>query len=355
MSRPTRAEINLQALGENIAHARQLAAGSRLMAVVKANAYGHGAVTVASEADSQVDAFAVACLEEALELRAGGISSPILLLEGVFDPGELREAAEHGLWITVANELQLRWLEESDTENAPHSWLKVNTGMNRLGVSTEDAPEFYQRLKACTNNAPVLYTHFSSADNLESAVTQEQLEHFENLPIDALRSAANSAGLLAWPQSHYDWVRPGYMLYGNSPLEEAHPNANALKSVMSLKSSVISVNEVESGAAVGYGGSFVTRRPSRIATIAAGYADGYPRNAPSGTPVLIHGTKAPLAGRVSMDMITVDVTDMAPIDIGTEVTLWGEGLSVNEIARLTGTLGYELTTRMPARPPRIVT
>jgi alanine racemase len=322
MARPTRAEINLPALRNNIAHARSLAPGSKLMAVVKANAYGHGALTIATEADSLVDAFAVASIEEAIELRDGGVNSPILLLEGIFDSSELKEATERKLWLTVANEVQLGWIEDAahnktSMAQMPHCWLKVNTGMNRLGVPADAAVGFYNRLKASGDEPPVLYTHFACADNLKSNTTEQQINRFEALAIDAPRSAANSAGLLAWPGSHYDWVRPGYMLYGNSPLEQTHPSADALRPVMTLKSKVIAVNEIDAGSAVGYGAAFVSERDSRIATVAVGYADGYPRNS--------------------------------------EVTLWGDGLTINEIAQHTGTLGYEITTRMPSRPPRIIT
>jgi alanine racemase len=177
---------------------------------------------------------------------------------------------------------------------------------------------------------------------------------FDALPCGALRSAANSAALLAWPLAHYDWVRPGYMLYGNSPLLQDHPQARSLKQVMTLASTVISLRDVAAGEAVGYGGTWVAQRPSRIATVTIGYGDGYPRHAANGTPVLVNGQRALLAGRVSMDMITVDVTDLGEVQLGAEVVLWGAGLPLAEVARYADTIGYELTTRMPARTPRVV-
>lgn len=202
----------------------------------------------------------------------------------------------------------------------------------------------------------MIYTHFAAADELGSDQTGGQIALFEKLTagLSAPRSAANSAGLLAWPAAHYDWVRPGYMLYGNSPLDGPHPSAHGLRPVMTLRSAVTALREVEAGASVGYGAAWRATAPARIATVPVGYGDGYPRHAPNGTPVLVDGRRAPLAGRVSMDMITVDVTHLPGIELGAEVVLWGRGLPVDEVARHAGTIGYELTTRMPDRPPRIV-
>jgi alanine racemase len=356
MTRPAQARLNLAALRHNVGVARALAPRSKLMAVVKANAYGHGAVTIANALQGEVDALAVACMEEALELRYAGIAAPILLLEGVFNAVELATAAQLDLWLTIDNERQLRWLEEAALPLPLNCWLKVDTGMNRLGVTPADAPLYYQRLRATVNahSDIVLCTHFACADDVQSARTLQQLDLFNALAIPAPRSAANSAGVLAWPQSHYDWVRPGYMLYGNSPMIYEHPNARALQPVMTLASAVISLRDVAAGDAVGYGATWVAQRPSRIATVAIGYGDGYPRGAPNGTPVLVNGQRATLAGRVSMDMITVDVTDLAGVEPGAEVVLWGANLPLAEVAHCAGTLGYELTTRMPARTPRIV-
>lgn len=356
MSRPNQARLNLDALRHNVTVARKLAPQSRIMAVVKANAYGHGAVTIAKALEHEVDAMAVACLEEAIELRNAGLNTPVLLLEGAFERSDLVTAAQLGLWLTIENEQQLEWLETTALPAPVHCWLKVNTGMNRLGASLPQAPAFFQRLQALDKVAEdtVVYTHFSAADNLQSNKTQEQLAAFETLSLDALRSAANSAGLLAWPNSHYDWVRPGYMLYGNSPLGEGHPETASLQPVMSLVSAVISLREVAAGEAVGYGGNWIAQRPSLIATVTIGYGDGYPRQAPNGTPVLVNGHRAPLAGCVSMDMITVDVTDLADVQPGDEVILWGPGLPLSEVAQYANTIGYELTTRMPARTPRVV-
>ncbi|RLA49507.1 MAG: alanine racemase [Gammaproteobacteria bacterium] len=358
MARPNQARLDLGALRHNLSVARKLAPNSKVLAVVKANGYGHGAVIIARQLEALADALAVASIEEAVELRDAGISAPILLLEGVFEAEELGTAAQLGFWITIDNEWQLRWLEEAVLPEPVHCWLKVDTGMHRLGIAPGRAQEFYQRLKATDNALDdlVIYTHFASADDLQSSQTKEQLELFDALckPLPAQLSAANSSGLLAWPDACYDWVRPGYMLYGNSPLIEAHPNATALQPVMTLTSAVISLRDVPAGEAVGYGASWIARRPSRIATVTIGYGDGYPRLAANDTPVLINGQRASLAGRVSMDMITVDVTDLPDVHVGDEVVLWGRGLPMAEIARHAGTIGYELTTRMPARTPRVV-
>jgi alanine racemase len=355
MSRPNRASIDLGALRHNVGIARQLAPRSRLMAVVKANAYGHGAALIARVLQPLADALAVACVEEAVELRYAGVSAPILLLEGVFEEDELATAAEMGLWVTVANELQLGWLEQAKLPAAVRCWLKVNTGMHRLGVPADCAYRCFQRLINCRNvlDDVVTYTHLAAADDLHSPQTGQQLALFDTLAFAAQRSAANSAGLIAWPASHYDWVRPGYMLYGNSPMVAEHPNALELEPVMTLSSAVIAVRDVGPGDTVGYGGTWTAQRPSRIATVTIGYGDGYPRQAVNGTPVLVNGQRAALAGRVSMDMITVDVTGLDPVRPGDEVVLWGRGLPLEEIARSAGTVGYELTTRMPSRTPRV--
>ena len=358
MARPNQAKLNLSALRHNFEVARNLAGTARVMAVVKANAYGHGAVTIAQTLDGLVDALAVACIEEAVELRNSGIQSPILLLQGVFQAQELVSAAELSLWVTIDNATQLQWLEQASLPQALHCWLKVDTGMHRLGVPGDRVTEFYERIIACTNSAadPVIYTHFSSADDTASDQTRTQLQLFETLSeaLPAQRSAANSPGLLAWPEARYDWVRPGYMLYGNSPMAQPHPSAQPLQPVMTLTSGVISVRDVAAGESVGYGAAWTAQRPSRIATVTIGYGDGYPRLAPNGTPVLVNGQRAGLAGRVSMDMITIDVTELPSVQVGDEVVLWGEGLPVGEVAQHAGTIGYELTTRMPARTPRVV-
>jgi alanine racemase len=358
MARPNQARLNLAALRNNLALAKALAPGSRVMAVVKANAYGHGALVIAQELAPLTDALAVASIEEALALRDGGVETPVLLLQGVFEAKEIEFAAKHNFWVMVNSEQQLHWLEEARVEQPVTCWLKVDTGMHRLGILPEQAINSYQRLRACpqVRQDIVLSTHFACADDMQSDLTARQLDQFLRSceGLGGERSAANSAGVLAWPAAHCDWIRPGYMLYGNSPMAQEHPNAQGLQPVMTLVSSVTALRQLGPGETVGYGATWQAQRPTRIATVTIGYGDGYPRLAPTGTPVLVNGQRATLAGRVSMDMITVDVTDLPAVSIGDEVILWGEGLPLSEVASHASTIGYELTTRMPARTPRIV-
>ncbi len=359
MARPNQARLDLGALRHNLAVARAAAPGAKAMAVVKAEAYGHGAATIARTLEPLSDALAVASVEEALALRTAGIAAPILLLEGVFEAVELLACAQQDFWTMVQSERQLAWLEEARLSRPVQAWLKIDTGMHRLGVAPQQAASFHQRLRDCPNVGGdiVSCTHFASADVLDSDQTGRQLEVFDaaTAALPGPRSAANSPGVLAWPAAHYDWIRPGYMLYGDSPFAFPQANAEQLRPVMTLRSEVISVRDVAAGESVGYGATWRAERDSRIATITVGYGDGYPRTATNGTPVLVNGQRAPLAGRVSMDMITVDVTDLPPVHEGDEAILWGEGLPVGEVARCAGTIGYELLTRMPARTPRVVT
>jgi alanine racemase len=358
MARPNQAIIDLDALRHNIAHARRLAPQSKIMAVVKADAYGHGAVAVARALETRTNAFAVACIEEALELREAGIATPILLLQGAFEPSELTTAVKENFWLMIDNDAQLESLERAELPSPLNCWLKIDTGMHRLGVDPDNTASCFQRLLATPNAADniVLCTHFSSADDLQSDQTNRQIRCFidacKDLPAE--RSAANSPGLLGWPDAHFEWIRPGYMLYGNSPFGvQTHDNTEALQPVMTLRSAIISLRQVQTGQSVGYGASWTAQRPSLIATVTIGYGDGYPRLARNGTPVLVNGQRATLAGRVSMDMITVDVTDLDAVQLGDEVTLWGPGLPVAEVAQWADTIGYELTTRMPGRTPRV--
>ncbi len=357
MARPTQALLDLDALRHNLGVARAAAPRSKLMAVVKANAYGHGALTVARTLEPLADALAVAAIEEALALREAGIRAPILLLEGAFSADELELCAAHDFWTMVENERQLGWLESAQLARPLRCWLKVDTGMHRLGVGPQRAAEFHRRLGACANVSGdiVSCTHFASADEPGSAQTERQLALFNatTAGLAGPRSAANSPGVLAWPASHYDWIRPGYMLYGDSPFTQPQASADQLRPVMTLRSEIIALREVPAGESVGYGASWCAQRDSRIATITVGYGDGYPRTAANGTPVLVNGQRVPLAGRVSMDMITVDVTDLPEVALGDEAILWGAGLPVGEVARAAGTIGYELLTRMPPRTPRL--
>jgi alanine racemase len=356
MSRPTRAAIRLDNLRHNAALAARLAPDSRLMAVIKADGYGHGARAVAGALHEQAAAFAVASLEEATALREHGVTRPILMLEGPFEAAEITAAAELGIWLMITGEAQLRWVMEARPAKPLCCWLKIDTGMHRLGIFPREAQRYLDVLSGLPHveRDVVLCSHFSRADETDAADTQEQLSRFLATCPDSgcARSAANSPAVLAWPQAHLDWIRPGYLLYGDSPFATAVDTASDLRPVMTLHSRVIGLREIPPGDAVGYGATWRAERPSRIATVTTGYADGYPRTAGNGTPVLINGRRAPLVGRVSMDMLTVDVTDLPPVGVGDPAILWGEGLPVGEVAQHAGTIGYELLARMPARVPR---
>jgi alanine racemase len=360
MSRPTEIVINLAALKENCKLAQSLSARGKVVAVVKADAYGHGAKDIANALAEEVALFAVSSLEEAIVLRDSGIAQPILLLEGCFSDDEYILAATQNFEIVVHNELQLNQVLNNTLTPALTVWLKVDSGMHRLGVSTDSAVHFYQKLKQSNSvKRIVLTTHLASADCLEFGYTEMQLARFSKgiQPIidtgDKVQvSIANSAGLLAWPDSRCDWNRPGIMLYGLSPFAEPHPIADKLNAVMTFQSQVIAVRTISKGEAVGYGSTWVAKQDSIIATVAAGYGDGYPRTAKSGTPVLVNGQRAALAGRVSMDMLSIDVTSLDNINVGDKVELWGESLSANEVASWADSIGYELVTRMPKRTRR---
>ena len=361
MSRPTSAIIDLQALRDNFSLAQKLSPNAKSMPMVKANAYGHGMIEVAQALADSAPAFGVACIEEALALRKANIAQPILLLEGPHSADEVGIAEQHGFWLMLENHNQLQAVLSAQLTTAITVWIKLDTGMHRLGFQPEDASHVYKQLSNNPNVAEdiVLATHFACADDLKSNFTIQQLQCFESAlgslgdskyPI----SLANSAVILGWPSIQDSWQRPGYMLYGGSPFSEPQENAVQLKQVMHFQSAVISTRFIKTGESVGYTANWTAQRNSTIATIAVGYGDGYPRHAPNGTPVLINGVKCPLVGRVSMDMITVDITDLnTEVEIGTDVTLWGPELSVTEVAEYCGTIGYELLTRMPARVPRI--
>ena len=339
--RPARALIDLAALRHNYQLAR-VRHGGRALAVVKANAYGHGATQCARALAGLADGFAVAFLEEALELRAAGIRQPILLLEGPFAADELAEVQRHGLWIVVHDADQIRMIESSALSGSLNVWLKVNSGMNRAGFVPEVVEEAWHRLTDSGKVASItLMTHFARADEPHVITTSEQIDRFDaatrHLP--GARSLANSGGVLGWPAAHRDWARPGILLYGADPMPG---NGNGLQPVMSLESAIIAVREIETGQPLGYGARFVADRPTRVGLVAMGYADGYPRVVADGTPLAVDGLRTRLIGRVSMDMLTVDLTDLPASGIGSPVELWGRNIAVNRIAEAAGTIAYEL-------------
>ena len=342
--RPARALIDLDALRHNYRLARELS-GARALAVIKADAYGHGAVRCAQALESEADGFAVACIEEALQLRAAGITAPVLLLEGFFEADELELIAQHELWCVVHSPWQLQAIEQATLTRPLQIWLKLDSGMHRVGLHPADYQSAYQRLLASGKVCKiVLMTHFARADELGEQTSAEQIAVFQaaRQGLTAEVSLRNSPAVMVLPQAPSDWVRPGIMLYGASPFEQARANVARLQPVMTLQSRIISVRELPAGEPVGYGGHFVTQRPSRIGVVAMGYADGYPRLAPNGTPVLVDGVRAGLAGRVSMDMLGVDLTDVPQAGVGSEVELWGKNVLASDVAMAAGTIPYQI-------------
>ena len=342
--RPARALIHLDALRHNYLLARELS-GDRALAVIKADAYGHGAVRCAQALESIADGFAVACIEEALELRAAGIRAPILLLEGFFDADELALIDAHDLWCVVEAQWQIEAMARSQPQHPYTVWLMLDSGMHRLGLSPADWRSGERCLRALPQVASIVaMTHFARADELDSARTTEQVEAFAHA-CDTLALAAsvsNSAALLGWPAVHGKWARPGLMLYGASPFDAIHPVAARLQPVMTVESRVISVREIAAGEPVGYGAHFVARRPTRVGVVAMGYADGYPQFAPNGTPVTIDDQPGELIGRVSMDMLAVDLTDHPAAGRGSRVELWGAQVSINDLAAHAGRSPYDV-------------
>ncbi|MFQ3787943.1 alanine racemase [Halomonas sp. A29] len=366
MARPLVADIDLDALRHNYLLAHELASNSRALAVIKADAYGHGAVACAGAlaslpAGQRPPAFAVACLEEAEALREGGIETPIVLLEGIFEAEELSRVEALGLWMAVHSEWQVEALLSYRPARPIPVWLKVDSGMHRLGFPPEQVPAIWQRLAAEPSCATglLLMSHFATADAIDSAYFDRQLECMQALAnrLGAALCLANSPATLAWPQAHGSWVRPGVMLYGSDPLERSSEASRRLEPVMTLRSEIIAVRDLAVGEPVGYAGRWRAPRPSRIGVVACGYGDGYDRHAVDGTPVLVGGQRAVLAGKVSMDMLTVDITDIPEAVIGSEVVLWGRSrhgavLSVDEVARHCDTISYTLLTGVLPRVPR---
>ncbi|WP_027967419.1 alanine racemase [Halomonas halocynthiae] len=361
MARPLFADIDLDALRHNYCLARDLAPRSKTLAVLKANAYGHGLVDCARALEALVPAFAVASIEEADTLRDGGISAPIVLLEGIFDAQELERVDSRGYWVAVHSEWQVEALLAYRPTQPIPAWVKVDTGMHRLGSSLDQVGEVWQRLKAAPAQVSDLHlmSHLATADAADDSYFRRQIALMTTLAdtLGAPTSLANSPATLAWPQAHGSWNRPGIMLYGSEPREQVTPPGAGLRPVMTLRSEIIAVRELGEGEPVGYGGRWKASRPSRLGVVACGYGDGYDRHAVDGTPVLVNGQRACIAGKVSMDMLVVDITDLPDAGIGSEVVLWGKAangelLSVDEVAGYCETISYTLLTGVLPRVPR---
>ncbi|APU28382.1 alanine racemase [Ectopseudomonas alcaliphila JAB1] len=347
--RPARALIDLDALRHNYRLARELS-GARALAVVKADAYGHGSVRCAQALEAEADGFAVACIEEALVLREAGIRAPILLLEGFFEADELVLIDRHDLWCVIHAQWQIEAIEQAQLSKPLTVWLKLDSGMHRVGLHPAEYQVAYRRLLASGKVSKiVLMSHFARADEPECERTSEQLAVFQQARegLSAEVSLRNSPAVLGWPQlfektGASDWVRPGIMLYGATPFEQAQQQAARLQPVMTLESKVISVRELPAGEPVGYGARFIAERPTRVGVVAMGYADGYPRHAPTGTPVMVDGQPARLIGRVSMDMLTVDLTDLPQAGLGSRVELWGKQVLASDVAMAAGSIPYQI-------------
>jgi alanine racemase len=351
MTRPACARINLRHLQHNLSRVQKSAPDSRVIAVIKANAYGHGLVRVA-QALNAADAFGVVGLEEAIALREAGCDRRIVLLEGLFSADDIALVNGYRLDVVIHHHSQLELLEQGGLARPLDIWLKIDTGMHRLGFAPADVAAVVERLKALPQLGNLrLMTHFSSADEPDSAATSEQLGRFTEAVqgMTGEHSLANSAAILSWPDTHADWVRPGIMLYGGSPFADRDAQSLGLKPVMTLRTELIAVNAHRKGDAIGYGGSWTCPADMNIGVAAIGYGDGYPRHAPNGMPVLVNGKRAALAGRVSMDMICIDLGSQPEARVGDEVILWGDGLPVDAVAGLAGTLSYELLCGVSSR------
>jgi alanine racemase len=353
MPRPITATINNAALAHNLGVARAHAPHAKVFAVVKANAYGHGLLRAAA-ALRAADGYAVLEFDAALQLRAAGYAQRIVLLEGFFDRREAVEGAARRLATVVHSEEQLRLLDGLSAGTKLDVLLKINSGMNRLGFAPDAVAPAYARLQEHPGVGKVtLMSHFADADGARGVDWQLQTFEHAVAGIAAPRTLANSAATLRYPATHFDWIRPGILLYGSSPFAEQSAAALGLQPVMTLASQIISTCTLKPGDTVGYGGLFRAEKNMRIGIVACGYADGYPRHAPNGTPVLVGDRLARTVGRVSMDMLCVDITDMPGAGLGTRVVLWGEGNPIDDVAQAAGTVSYELMCALTARVPVI--
>ena len=352
MSRATTALIHVDALRHNLARVRSLAPGSKVMAVVKADGYGHGLERVA-RALAGADAFGVAALSDAERLRAAGLSQRIVLLSGFDEASDLPQLRRLGVDTVVHHPTQLNMLEADRDPQPIRVWLKFDTGMHRLGFDPASASDVYSRLRALPNVAAEinLMTHFASSDEFGGEQTRAQLARFADLTasLDGAASLSNSAAVLGWPAAHRDWVRAGGALYGLSVVDGKTGADFGLKPAMTLSTRLIAINRVARGERIGYSATWECPEDMDVGVAAIGYGDGYPRRAPSGTPVLVNGLRVPLIGRVSMDLMTLDLRGVPQARVGDPVVLWGPDLPVEQVAAAAGTISYELTCSITRR------
>ena len=356
MSRPTTATIHIDALRHNLARVRQLAPGSRVMAVVKADGYGHGLERVA-RALAGADAFGVAALADAERLRAAGLSQRIVLLSGFDEPTDLAALRRLGVDTVVHHESQLAMLEADaigpGAAEPIRVWLKIDTGMHRLGFAPARVADAHARLKTLGNVDPDIHlmTHFASSDDFGGAQTRAQIDEFarDTAQLPGVASLSNSAAVLGWPQAHRDWVRAGGALYGLSVVPGKSAADFGLRPAMTLSTRLIAVNRIPRGEPIGYSATWHCPEDMDVGVAAIGYGDGYPRHAPPGTPVLVDGVRTTVIGRVSMDLMTIDLRGLPGARVGSAVTLWGEDLPVEQVADAAGTISYELTCSITRR------
>lgn len=355
MSRPIVATIHTAALRQNLAIVRQAAAGSRVWSVVKANAYGHGIDRV-WQSLSDTDGFALLNLEEAIQLRERGWKKPILLLEGFFHRDELEFIDRYRLTTSVHSNWQIKAIAEAQLSAPLDIYVKINSGMNRLGFQPEVVHNVWQKLRALDNVAEMtLMAHFAEAEKPDGIIAPMQRVERAAEGLNCRRSLANSAATMWHPESHFDWVRPGIILYGASPSGQWQDIAGSgLQPAMSLSSEIIGVQNLQAGDGVGYGSRYRASDVQRIGVVACGYADGYPRHAPTGTPVVVEGVRTQTLGAVSMDMIMVDLTPCQQAGIGSKVELWGNAVKIDEVASASGTVGYELMCALAPRVPVVM-
>jgi alanine racemase len=357
MARSTQAVIKLQHLKDNYLLAKKYS--QQAYAVVKADAYGHGLIPTA-QALAVADGLAVACMDEALQLRHHGIRNPILVLEGGYDEEEWLAAIEYDIEMVLHHQSQLAILITESHFKKIKLWLKVNSGMNRLGFRLNESHKVFEQCRHAGLNIKVLMSHFACADDLGSEKTLNQYQLIEGIHQQQkefwpklILSTSNSAAIMAWPEVRDHISRPGIMLYGSSPLIDTSKHYDTLKPVMTLTAKIIASHTVTAGESIGYGDSWVADKTTRVGIVAIGYGDGYPRSAPTGTPVWCRGNRLHTLGRVSMDMLCIDISGQTDINVGSEVELWGENINANEVAKLCNTISYELFCQLTPRVKRV--
>ena len=351
-----RALIDLNALRENIVQIRRIASGSKILAVIKADAYGHGMQEICAAVRNDVDGFAVATVNEGVKCRELQRHRPVVVLSEFWNPSQLEVIEEFDLQPVVHSEFQVKWLREY-TGKPITVWIKFDTGMNRLGVEGSSVKTIFDQLSGLQQISQIrLMSHLANADVVDDSYTLQQLSLFNEISgqYSCEKSLANTAGVMRWPDTHFDWVRPGLMLYGVSPYPLKEADQISLKPVMQLQARLLSIKLIEANKPVGYGGIYRTKKQSRIAMVGFGYGDGYPRMVDDRASVLINHQRAAVIGRISMDMITIDVSDIEGVYPGQAVTLWGEGLCIEEVAEWAGTIPYELMCKVTPRIPRVI-